>query len=85
MKINKKALIDAPCRYINEYGKLAYPHVDCGESGCKSCGWNPEEAKRRMKEGYWKTMRSRLNAETDEVIVFNGKVERLAFPRKLEV
>ena len=84
MKINKKALIDAPCGYIDADGKTAYPtNVDCGERGCDSCGWNPAEIKRRLAEGHWKAIRSRLDAETGEVINFNGKVERLAFPRKV--
>ena len=83
MEINKKASINAPCGYLDDKGRTKYPHVDCGEHDCVSCGWNPAEMKRRFAEGHWKTIKSRMNAETDEIIEFSGKVERLAFPRKV--
>lgn len=49
-----KTLMNTPCgySYVNEKGKTIteHPAVDCS-TNCKHCGWNPEEAKRRMETG----------------------------------
>lgn len=50
MASSTKQRILAPCGYINEDGKHAWPAVDC-EYNCEACGWNPKEAKRRVEEG----------------------------------
>lgn len=42
-----KALMNAPCGTPGNY-----PAVDC-DLDCKHCGWNPEEAKRRMETGHF--------------------------------
>lgn len=50
MPNNAKAKLNAPCRYLDEDGKIKYPAVDCAYV-CETCGWNPAEAERRMKAG----------------------------------
>lgn len=59
MPNNVKAKLNAPCRYIDEDGKERYPAVDCAYV-CESCGWNPAEQERRMKQGRMATKVRRL-------------------------
>lgn len=80
--LNAKALIDAPCGYIGDRGKMEYPSIICGEEGCDTCGWNPKEQARRLATGVMKPIKQRINMETEEPIVFTEPVERLVFPRK---
>lgn len=55
---NVKQTLNAPCGR-EENGKVVYPAVDCAYV-CETCGWNPAEAERRMKEGRRVAVVSRL-------------------------
>lgn len=77
--MNAKALIAAPCGIMNAKGKTEYPCVDCEETGCATCGWNPVEKARRLKTGKWRPITSRINAETGEEIQFPARPEQLIF------
>ena len=50
--------IDAPCghKFQDRLGKtnIEYPSVDCNLD-CRHCGWNPNEARRRMQTGAFVT------------------------------
>lgn len=51
-----RALMNAPCgmKSLDRRGNevTEWPGVDC-EMNCKHCGWNPEEAKRRIETGHF--------------------------------
>lgn len=54
INLDPKAKIKAPCKYYDNGGKINYPAVDCAYV-CESCGWNPNETRRRMKVGHMVT------------------------------
>lgn len=68
MRIDTKEKIQAPCHFVNAFGKKAYPAVDCSYF-CEGCPWNPVEAKRRIAEGKF--------VETSTV---HGTIRKLVYP-----
>ena len=77
--------IGAPCEYEfyeekKQKNVTSWPAVDC-DYDCLHCGWNPEEAKRRMKEGYFTYSNVRKNAETSGMIILENPVRSLHFSR----
>lgn len=80
--IDTKLAIDAPCGttvYDRRRDKevKAFPAVDCGYA-CETCGWNPAERERRLKEGTWKPCYMRVNQETGKRVALEG-VQQLCF------
>lgn len=77
-----KIVCNAPCgiEEYNPHTKVArtyYPHVDC-DCFCETCGWNPAEKERRLKEGVMKPIKKRINLETGEAVKLR-KVQHLCF------
>lgn len=75
-----------PCavRSEDKNGNVKYsPIMELGRCGrkCGSCGFNPEEQKRRLREGRFDPITRRRNQETGELIWLPEGVRRLVFPR----
>lgn len=68
-----KAFLNTPCKT----GR-SFPAVEC-DLICETCGWNPEEAKRRMETGVMMPALSRFNTEDEVEIVLPEGVQRLVF------
>ena len=77
-----KLAIQAPCA-IAVFDKkkkkevTVFPSVDCNYA-CETCGWNPCERERRLRDGVWQPVHVRANAETGKRIALEG-VEQLCF------
>lgn len=77
-----KMAIQAPCA-IAVYDKkkkkevIVFPSVDC-EYNCETCGWNPCEKERRLRDGVWQPVYMRTNLETGKRVQLIG-VEQLCF------
>ena len=74
-----------PCNYKTidrQTGKqkTVAPPVNCSEF-CEFCGWNPEDLKRRLREGTWREAKTRLNYETGQIEVLPRGTKRLVFRR----
>lgn len=82
--MNTKATVSAPCGYrtksLTGKTEVFYPAVDCAYD-CDSCGWNPREARRRMKVGRWEKAESRFNPATGAAVVLPEGTMRLVFRR----
>ena len=59
------------------------PSVTCAEL-CDGCGWNPEEMKRRYRDGRFAGASSRLNYLNGEREKLPDGTVRLIFPRWCE-
>ena len=75
--------MNAPCRYFTadeKTGKVsdAYPHINC-DFKCDSCGWNPAEKKRRLEQGEFKPVTSRMSWNED-----TGTVSEIPLPEGTE-
>ena len=79
-----KRELDVPCRfeYTNDDGKLvdAFPGVNCGFD-CDTCGWNPEEHKRRMETGEWVRITEYRAPYSGKLIKLPSPTYRLSFCR----
>lgn len=80
--VDTKFMIAAPCGTVVYDRKknrdvTVFPAVDCGYT-CETCGWNPAEKERRLKEGTWQPCHMRTNAETGKRIALEG-VQQLVF------
>ena len=77
-----KLAIQAPCA-IAVFDKkkkkevTVFPSVDCNYA-CETCGRNPCERERRLRDGVWQPVHVRANAETGKRIALEG-VEQLCF------
>ncbi len=77
-----KLAIQAPCA-IAVFDKkkkkevTVFPSVDCNYA-CETCGWNPCERERRLRDSVWQPVHVRANAETGKRIALEG-VEQLCF------
>lgn len=77
-----KMAIQAPCA-IAVFDKkkkkevTVFPAVDCNYA-CETCGWNPCERERRLRDGVWQPIHVRTNVETGKRIALDG-VEQLCF------
>ncbi len=89
---NAKASIHAPCLFISKgkNGKRedSYPGIGCSLD-CKSCGWNPEEKKRRLKEGHFevRSVTHSLHDDTGTTVIetITRDCKKLIFPKREEV
>ncbi|HJJ80007.1 MAG TPA: hypothetical protein O0X74_04455 [Methanocorpusculum sp.] len=77
-----KMAIQAPCA-IAVFDKkkkkevIVFPSVDCGYN-CETCGWNPCEKERRLRDGVWQPVHMRINPETGKRVPLEN-VEQLCF------
>lgn len=77
-----KMAIQAPCA-ISVFDKkkkkeiTVFHAVDCNYA-CETCGWNPCERERRLREGVWQPVYVRANAEIGKRIALEG-VKQLCF------
>lgn len=79
-----KARVSAPCGYrtksLSGKTEVFYPAVDCAYD-CDTCGWNPKEAKRRIRFGHWEIADKRFNPDTGATVVLPDGTMRLVFRR----
>ena len=90
MITNPKREMKAPCRFTYSGEKTmndSYPDVNCSYN-CESCGWNPEEQKRRLKKGHFekriKTLELHDDAFKEVVATVTEEVNTFIFPRRGE-
>ena len=80
-----KILMNAPCCYRKK-GKTYVPDVGCLISDkCKSCGFNPKEQKRRVKEGtrkYVPVLSVRHNELGEVISRINGDCMTITFKKR---
>lgn len=81
---NPQKPADMPCHIVETtvLNDTVKPTLDgCGYR-CDRCGFNPEEAARRLRESRWEIIYERTNVLTGESVSMPGGVRRLAFKRK---
>ena len=75
----KKAM-KVPCAFKLE-GSTVYPPSNCGYN-CFNCGWNPEEAKRRIATGVKKPITHYISPVTGEKVDYPPGVYSIHYKRR---
>lgn len=92
MQYNSKAKINAPCIYAgkNKRGGRddAYPTVNCSLN-CRTCGWNPVERKRRLRQGRFETRTVIHELHDDDMVTVASRIKKdcrvLVFQKREEI